>query len=148
MTEQKTDAAHRNTVEQLVRRDPKMRLHTHPKMESNCKVPVGHVIIDQHIFDALFRIHGQYVTPNAPAEPERVSDRLQPDVGHPVGCECDQCYAEARVIDVDTLPVCECEQLDGGLTMGIGDVPHHPKCPMSNANLTGKQKPEKEVTNV
>lgn len=34
--------------------DPKMRLHTHPNMESDCKVPEGHVIIDKHVFDALF----------------------------------------------------------------------------------------------
>ena len=64
MNNTETQAAPRNTEKQLVRRDPKMRLHTHPKMESDCKVPDGHVIIDQHIFDALFRIHGQYVTPN------------------------------------------------------------------------------------
>ena len=74
----------------------------------------------------------RHIAASAPAEARR-SHSLQPDVGHPVGCECNQCYAEARVLDVDTLPVCECEQLDGGLTMGIGDVPHHPKCPMSNA---------------
>jgi hypothetical protein len=73
MTTPTTSAAPRNTEEQLVRRDPKMRLHTHPKMESDCKVPVGHVIIDQHVFDALFRIHGQYVTPNDGAEVRRGS---------------------------------------------------------------------------
>lgn len=37
-------------------RKPKMRLHTHPALERECKVPVGHVIIDQDVFNELFRI--------------------------------------------------------------------------------------------
>lgn len=47
--------------EQLVRHDPKTRLHTHPQMERDCNVPDGHVIIDQHIFYELLGIHGQYL---------------------------------------------------------------------------------------
>ena len=66
MDNQTTPAAPRNTEEQLVRRDPKMRLHTHPEMEDDCYLPPDHVIIDKHVFDALFRIHGKYVTPNKP----------------------------------------------------------------------------------
>lgn len=64
MTTNETCAAPRNTEEQLVRSDPKMRLHTHPKMEYDFNIPPDHVIIDKHVFGELFRIHGQYVTPN------------------------------------------------------------------------------------
>jgi len=65
MTTDRTSVILENDKKQLVRCDPKMRLHTHPQMECNCKLSSDHVIIDRHIFNALFRIHGQYVTSNA-----------------------------------------------------------------------------------
>jgi len=50
-----------------------MRLHTHPKMEDDFDIPPDHVIIDKHVFDALFRIHGQYVTPNVAVRRDAVA---------------------------------------------------------------------------
>jgi hypothetical protein len=54
---------------EMFARVPKMRLHTHPAMERECKVPDGHVIIDKNVFDELFRImtfnHKRYVNNDA-----------------------------------------------------------------------------------
>lgn len=43
------------------RRDPKMELHSHPRMEHELGVPKGHVIIDYPVFFELVQIHGRYV---------------------------------------------------------------------------------------
>ena len=76
-----TPAVPRNTEEQLVRHDPKMRLHSHPRMEKDHRVPDGHVIIDYHVFFELVRIHGRYVTPNARPHGEPIGDTVRDDVG-------------------------------------------------------------------
>jgi hypothetical protein len=64
MTSPTTNAAGKASLDPLVRHDPKMRLHSHPYMEKDCKVPDGHVIIDYDVFFKLVQIHGRYVTPN------------------------------------------------------------------------------------
>lgn len=40
----------------ISRADSVAHLHTHPRMETELKVPSGHVIIDKHFFDALQRL--------------------------------------------------------------------------------------------
>ena len=49
---------------QAVTQKKRLRLHSHPHMEEELKVPQGHVIIDSDVFLELVNIHGSYVNPN------------------------------------------------------------------------------------
>lgn len=52
--------AQANTVDIFPAR--RLRLHNHPKMEMDLKVPTGHVIIDADVFMELINIHGKCVS--------------------------------------------------------------------------------------